>query len=410
MNNLRYIAVTLCVAAMLFSCTSKSKTKTILEIATRDNSSEPSLHKSKDGTIFLSWIETDSLKQNKLFFSKLVNDRWTDSKLIAKGDNWFVNWADFPALSTFGKDNLVAHYLEKSASGTYTYDVKLTISNDNGETWQKGFKPHTDHTESEHGFVSKIAISDRIFMNVWLDGRQFAYAEKDTTIQKEMTLRAAKINVNGKILEEFLIDNRVCDCCQTDMAMTPDGPMLVYRDRSNKEIRDTYFSLFSNGKWSTPKAVSNDGWIIAGCPVNGPAISSKKETTVATWFTMQEGMSKVKTAFYNSTSNRFDAPILLDFIDPLGRLDIEVVDADSALISWVDSVDNQTKIQLQRVYQDGTRSEIFSVSSTSPKRSSGFPRMVIKEGNVYLAWTDSNNGSLQVKTVKVNLKDIKYKS
>lgn len=409
MRNLKLVTASLLVAVICASCV-KTESIISLSLKTTNNSSEPSLHITESEKILLSWVETDSLKQSKLLYSELINDRWSDSKLIAEGDNWFVNWADFPSLNSFGKNNLVAHYLEKSAKGTYTYDVKLAISNDNGNNWKSAFKPHRDNTKSEHGFVSKVAMSDSTFMTVWLDGRQFAYAEKDTTLQKEMTLRSAKINTNGELLDEFLIDNRVCDCCQTDIAMTHDGPMLVYRDRSDKEIRDTYFSLFTNGKWSIPKAVYNDDWNINGCPVNGPAISSKNNTTATTWYTMQDGMSKVKIAFYNASSNSFNAPITVDFIDPLGRIDIEVVDANSALVSWVDAVENQTKIQLQRIYKDGTKSEVFSVSSTSPKRSSGFPRMVIKDDCVYVAWTDSNNGSLQVKTVKVQLKHIKYKS
>ena len=52
-----------------------------------------------------------------------------------------------------------------------------------------------------------------------------------------MTLRAASINNNNQILEEYLLDARVCDCCQTDVAMTQDGPIVIYRDRSEDLVR-----------------------------------------------------------------------------------------------------------------------------------------------------------------------------
>ena len=73
---------------------------------------------------------------------------------------------------------------------------------------------------------------------VWLDGRQFAAAEKDDSIAREMTLRFRQVEVDGTPGIETLVDGRVCDCCQTDAAMTPKGPVVVYRDRTEEEIQD----------------------------------------------------------------------------------------------------------------------------------------------------------------------------
>ena len=125
-----------------------------------------------------------------------------------------MNWADFPSITSFGESNLSAHFLQKSAQDTYAYDVKLIQSTDDGDTWNTSFKPHTDNTNTEHGFVSKIALTDDSYLAVWLDGRQMAYAETDSTIQKQMSLRSAVINTNGELIQEYLLDNRVCDCCQ----------------------------------------------------------------------------------------------------------------------------------------------------------------------------------------------------
>ena len=48
----------------------------------------------------------------------------------------------------------------------------------------------------------------------------------------------------------------------------------VYRDRTEAEIRDIAIVRLVDGIWSDPALVSADGWEIAGCPVNGPAIDS----------------------------------------------------------------------------------------------------------------------------------------
>lgn len=403
-NMKKQILFIFCVGVLLlnfYTCKNEPvETVRQLSVSVGLNSSEPNLHKTNNGTIYLSWIEKDKDTISHLKFSKLNDSEWSEPKTIAKGKDWFVNWADFPSMTSFGSSNLVAHYLEKSADDTYAYDVKLIQSSDNGETWNTSFKPHTDNTHTEHGFVSKMALNDDSYLSVWLDGRQNAYAETDSTIQAQMTLRSAIINNKGELLQEYLLDNRVCDCCQTDVAMTAEGPIVVYRDRSEDEIRDTYYVKQVNGAWTEPKPLYNDNWKIAGCPVNGPAIATKDNVVAVTWFTAADNIPKVKIAFSNDNGNTFNRPITVATETIMGRLDIELLDDGSAILSSMDSNEGESLILLQHIKQDGTISEPFAVSETANSRSSGFPRMVIKDGTIYLAWTAVGD-TLQVQSVEV---------
>jgi len=351
------------------------------------NTSEPSLHQAKNGAIYLSWIENVKDTISYLKFSELDNEKWSSPKTIAKGNDWFVNWADFPSMTSFGNSNLAAHFLQKSADDTYAYDVKLIQSTDDGKTWNKPFKPHTDNTNTEHGFVSKIAMDDNSYLSVWLDGRQMAYAETDSTIQKQMSLRAATFDKHGETIEEFLLDNRVCDCCQTDTAMTNEGPIVVYRDRSDNEIRDIYYVKQVNGNWSDPKPIFNDNWNIEGCPVNGPTISSNGNFVVVAWFTVSDNFPKVKISFSTDNGNNFGRPITVAQETTMGRLDVELLDDGSAILSSMNSKEGESEILLHHVNKNGTISKVFKVSETANSRSSGFPRMTIKDDKVYLAWT-----------------------
>jgi len=74
-------------------------------------SAEPNLHLSHDGKIYLTWIETLEDKNSILYYATLNNVVWSKPIKIAEGDNWFVNWADFPSLTTFGNNSFAAHYL-----------------------------------------------------------------------------------------------------------------------------------------------------------------------------------------------------------------------------------------------------------------------------------------------------------
>lgn len=367
--------------------------------------SEPNLHVTQDGRILLSWIQAIENENSQLFLSVLDEKKQTWSKpvLIAEGSDWFVNWADFPSITSFGENSMAAHYLDKSAEDTYAYNVKLTISNDNGITWNKAIIPHSDGTNTEHGFVSKVALEDDKLLSVWLDGRKYAYSEQDSLIVKEMTLRSAIMDTNGEILSEFELDDRVCDCCQTDSAMTQKGPIVVYRDRTETEIRDIYYVRFTNNEWTDPKPVHIDGWSIFGCPVNGPAIATFENNTSVAWFTNANDIPKVKVSFSNNNGEIFQTPVEVDHNKPSGRVDIELLEDGSAMVSWLDNIDGIAVIRLQHIYADGNKDPAINISESSESRSSGFPRMILKKDNAYLTWTNSGD-TLTVRTAKVNLK------
>ncbi|MGM5471208.1 exo-alpha-sialidase [Flavobacteriaceae bacterium LMO-SS05] len=386
------------------SCESKPKeTITLIPTPASEKSSEPNLHKGKDGTIYLSWIEVLPDKSSVLKFSTMTHNRlWSEPKTIAKGTDWFVNWADFPAMTSFGDHDLASHYLEKSANGTYTYDIKLTFSKDDGDSWSKPIIPHTDGTNSEHGFVSKLAMNDDTLLSIWLDGRQYAYAEENDSITKEMTLRAALFDADGKRIKDYLIDERVCDCCQTDAAMTENGPIVVYRNRSNDEVRDIYYSRLIDNQWSEPKPINNDNWNIAGCPVNGPAIATKDHTVAVVWYTLEKEVPTVKLAFSNNNGETFDAPLILGKTSPLGRVDLELLDEHTALVTWMDMIEGNTDIQMQRIDITGARSNLLTLAKTSDDRSSGFPKIVVKDDIAYLAYTLSGK-NLSIKTLAVRV-------
>lgn len=99
---------------LFFSCSNIEQDFQLinLNIPNDVNSSEPSLHKTKDGTIYLNWFETNKNDVTSLKIATLKDNKWSNISTVASSSNWFVNWADFPSITSFG-DNLVIHYLEK---------------------------------------------------------------------------------------------------------------------------------------------------------------------------------------------------------------------------------------------------------------------------------------------------------
>ena len=76
-----------------------------------------------------------------------------------------------PVAQLVADGSLAAHWLVKSGSGTYAYDVNISRSKDGGRTWDRPFIPHTDGTQTEHGFVSLLPLRDGRLGAVWVEGQ-----------------------------------------------------------------------------------------------------------------------------------------------------------------------------------------------------------------------------------------------
>jgi len=368
-------------------------------------SGEPNLVAGADGRVYLSWVEAAGDKGHALRFSVLDGNKWSAPRTIAEGGNWFVNWADFPSLIALGDGTLAAHWLVKAGPGTYAYNVNVALSRDGGRTWSKPMAPHRDGTLTEHGFVSMIPIGGRRVGAVWLDGRKMASEASQGAhghAEGEMTLRFATIGRDGTLADETLLDGRVCECCQTSAAVTAEGAIVVYRDRSDKEVRDIGVVRFEKGKWTEPRVLNVDGWEIHGCPVNGPSVAADGRRVAAAWFTAAKEKPRVNVIFSSDAGATFGPAIQVDDGSPMGRVQVLMLGDGSALVVWMERAASGAEIRARRIWPDGSRDKSITVAESSSARASGFPRMARAGDSVIFAWTQTGSPS-RVRTAMMKL-------
>ncbi len=408
---------------LFFYCCQQNSSSQYQEAVQLENIPSPSQHGgesnlfvSETGQVYLSWVEYLNDSTDALLFSKLEKDKWSTPIEIANGNNWFVNWADFPSLVAYsdGGKSLAAHWLQKSAGGTYDYDVRIAQSGDGGQTWRNSFIPHRDSIAAEHGFVTMFPISENRIFATWLDGRNTKVSRQSAVGSKQkghhhenghggaMTLRTAEFDRGGNLYEEAELDNRICDCCQTDATMTSTGPVVVYRDRSEDEVRDISIVRKVNGKWTMPKSIHSDNWKITGCPVNGPAISAEGNVLAVAWFTAPDGKGKVNVAFSKDAGETFGQPIQVDEGNPSGRVDIILLSKNEVLVTWLENVEDQAEIRAAKVGPENKIGPSMFLKETSQSRSSGFPIMVKSGENIYMSWTEVDSLT-SVQTVRIKI-------
>lgn len=371
-----------------------------IENPTAKGSQYPYFSSLPDGSTLMSWVEGTSDHQI-LKFAIYQQERWVHQGKAAEGPGWYVNWADYPAIVAIDDSFWVAHWRVKSRNGqVYDYDVFFSVSVDAGASWSQPQKPYQDATPAGHGFVSVFPALGGAGL-VWLDGREVA-----KKISDRFSLRYALIHRDGHVDSDRVIDDNTCTCCWTTSAVSTKGPVVMWRSRRGDEIRDHHLAQFVEGVWSEPLPVSQEGWSIAGCPVNGPSIAANGTFLVASWFTAEGNRPRVRSAFADDSSLQFDRVLDIDELKPIGRTSVRWLTDKTAVVIWLTAMDKVTRkanIAARTMNLDGSLGKIKLLSEISPGRDSGVPQIAKTQTSALLAWTQTDFPS-GVKVLLIPLK------
>lgn len=407
-------------------------------LPTSGRAAQPDLVVAPDGTLVLSWIESAGKTHTLRLATRAPGAQdWSAPVTVARGDDWFVNWADTPHVAMTADGALWTHWLQKSAAATYAYDVALVRSADGGRTWSKPVLVNTDGTPTEHGFVSLWAAgADRVGV-AWLDGRHTAESASTATDSSDahaghgghgdaaggdgntatkadavaaaaaqqaaalpapatpmMTLRTAHFDAALQRHDEQPLDLSTCDCCQTDAIVTEGRTLLAFRDRTEGEIRDIFVARHDGQRWLAPVRVHADDWRMPACPVNGPALAARGGDVLVGWYTAAGDVPALKLARSTNAADGFAAPVVVDRGETVqGRVDV-ALDAGSAWVLWVRESPQGQTLHLARYTPDLSRElQRLEVARLQGRgRATGFPQLVLADGGAYVAWTDVVDG------------------
>ncbi|WP_058835946.1 sialidase family protein [Luteimonas abyssi] len=391
-----------------------------------EGTQSPDLALGPDGRVMLSWIDSQPGRRHQFRFSNWWpgDARWDVApKTIALGNRMFVNWADTPHILAMPDGAVWAHWLQRNGNAPYAYDVALARSRDGGANWTAPVVVHDDGTQTEHGFVAMWPQTDNLLGIAWLDGRATA-GDGDPAARGDhaghdaghgagappagaMSLRAALIDGGLQPVLESTLDTRVCDCCQTDVAITAKGPLVVYRGRSMDEVRDILVARLDGNVWTAPRRVHADDWVMPACPVNGPSIAADGEGVVVAWYTAPDGTPQVRLARSDDSGDRFGEPVVLDRgAEVQGRVAV-ALDAQQARVIWLREADGEQTLMLARYTADLSRelerTEIATLQGTG--RGTGFPKMVVSAGIAHVVWTDVVDGRPQLRGARLGAGD-----
>jgi hypothetical protein len=245
----------------------------------------PYLTKDEKGNIILSWIKKTS--DSNLVFSYAVSK--DEGKTFGKtveipgSNNIHPHGENLPKI-VFGKNGeIVAAWgsANPNPKNAYSDLVYYAQSFDNGTTWTTAQKLVKDTAGYDQRYFDMALLKNGNIAICWLDNRKKTKGEGSGLFFAEATGNLGFEN-------EHFVTGPCCPCCRTDLYVDSKSKIhVLYRGIINDSIRDMEHAISSdNGKtFSMPERISDDNWVINGCPHTGPAMTENKDGIQFTWFT-----------------------------------------------------------------------------------------------------------------------------
>ena len=186
--------------------------------------------------------------------------------------------------------------------------LRSARSLDGGRTFLPSTSIGDETITGERGFQSVTVGADRIARAAWLDGRRDPGTPPHTNAGGDydpMHLMFATGDAGGRWNTAVRLATNVCGCCKTAIATGGDGTIYVaFRNIYPGSLRDISFTVShdSGHTFSSPARVSEDHWMLEGCPDDGPTIALDHDDVVhIVWPTLVQGAQPAIGLFHAST-------------------------------------------------------------------------------------------------------------
>lgn len=296
-----------------------------------------------------------------------------------------------------GADPIVMVTYNAKDNGT---QIKTTRSLDGGRTFVPPTSLQQKGAAGDRGWLAST-VDDRGRLHaIWLDHRGMAAAGDHAMHKSEddgvaMAQKSGLYYATADGVERELFKG-VCYCCKTAMATGPKGEIYAaWRHVFAGNMRDMAFTASRDGgrTFSPLTRVNQDGWSIAGCPDDGPAMAVDAQGAVhLVWPTVKDEQGVILYAV-STDGKSFSAPTRVPTLGGAkpSHPQIAIDRAGRINVAWDES-------------QNGVRrAAVRWIGSSTPPAVLGdatsYPVMAATNAGMVTAWT-SGAANASVITVR----------
>jgi hypothetical protein len=302
----------------------------------------------------------------------------------------------------------------KSASGTRLVSAR---SNDGGKSFGAAVSVPGGDASGNRGWESAAVTAQGDFVAVWLDHREVPARtpgaqtgeahQHGAATQRAPAEGVARAQLSqiffarlGEPASARAIAPGVCYCCKTSVATGADGTIIAaWRHVYPGNVRDIALAKSSDGgrTFATPVRVSEDNWVLDGCPENGPAVAIDSTNAIhVLWPTLvraSAGAEETMALFYATSKDdqRFTKRQRVPTEGVPRHPQLAVGPGGAITIAWDEQLKAGRRIVVAKGISEGNNAVRFVRQSVSDGPGT-YPVVASLANAAIVAWTSGTTG------------------
>ena len=265
------------------------------------DAAEPATGVAPDGSFYVAWVNHEPNNRADVMITRYEPGKSpTAAVRVNPQAGTATAWrGDPPSVAVVKNGSVyVVWTMRVEADGKKGTDLYLSVSSDLGRTFAAPVKINDDKIPAAHGMHSlHVADDGRVYVS-WLDERNVVAPQPSTKaeghhMESNRELFIADSTDGGRTFSRNRkIAGDACPCCKTALAVAKDGTVYVsWRHVLPGNYRHIAVAASSDAgvTFSKPVIVSDDKWVLHGCPVSGPSLSVADNGTLKVlWYAAGE--------------------------------------------------------------------------------------------------------------------------
>jgi hypothetical protein len=266
------------------------------------DAAEPVTATAPDGGFYVAWVNHNANSESDVMLARFDNDGVSSGSPVMVNQQAGVATAwrgDPPSVAVADKSVYVLWTARVESDGKKGTDIYLSVSQDSGKTFATAVKVNDDKLPGAHGMHSLAVAKDGKIYIAWLDERNVAAPQPSKHagghhMESNRELFISYSTDGGKTFSKNQkVAENACPCCKTALAVSSDGTLYAsWRQVLPGNFRHIAVASSTDGgaSFSSPMIVSDDKWVLQGCPVSGPSLSTAADGTLkVVWYAAGEG-------------------------------------------------------------------------------------------------------------------------
>jgi hypothetical protein len=304
---------------------------------------------------------------------------------------------------------VVVTWTAKTSGGTQLLSVQ---SHDGGQSFTRPAALPGSEASGNRGWQAATAGNNGQVMAVWLDHRELAIPAGASAMDHSAHQHGATAGRETDGVERAqrsklffaqlgdpnsarALTGGVCYCCKTALATAPDGTIYAaWRHVYPGSVRDIAFIASRDGgrTFSAPVRVSDDAWVLEGCPENGPSMTvDLRQRVHIAWPTLiQEPVSAEPTLalFYAQSHDgvRFTPRQRLPTEGVPRHVRVASYSSGSIAVAWEEGSEGMRRVVLGLGAPDEDGRVKWQRRVISGDAIATYPVLAAAEDGVVIAW------------------------